>query len=450
MMINITNKIKTLATGICAVFASGTVLCAKCEISGDAIYKEVLTPTKFEEEIVRASEGNLVRANSTIVNPEKNLPPEILDYSATVALTMGRDGNTHVAAAVLVSDDGCSVFVNGHQWLDQCETGHDISEGVRRYDKLLLPGDENRFDIKYSQTFYDPEILANDLDGLSLIVFPIPIDISVRDSNGNVNDRILVKKGEVVEVALNPIFWEYDLPGNENIYWEVGQIDAQGNETWRRLPETGTKISFPTSTLGIFKLRAKINGQDFYYLRHQSVPLHDDYRELKKGAHDYVGVCSVEFQKQLIDVAYGFCKERSTKFSKASPIDLSPYGNYKQPNGDYADAWKCNIFVYVSSWIAGGRIKMIKRGTPFLSSYYSPPVVNEWKNAGFSIAEKTGRYWVFLKNSPPEPGLAITAERHMGILDYDGYWINAGPYFVHKRIKIGEADYPTSAFRKRN
>lgn len=93
---------------------------------------------------------------------------------------------------------------------------------------------------------------------------------------------------------------------------------------------------------------------------------------------------------------------------------------------------------------------MIKRGTPFLSSYYSPPVVNEWEKAGFSIAEKTGRYCVCLKNSPPEPGLAITAERHMGILDYDGYWINAGSYFVHKRIKIGEADYPTSAFRKRN
>lgn len=216
---------------------------AAFEILGDDICSVVSEYSCFESEIERARRGELAQSNSTLVNPRKNLPPIKEKYSTQISLTTDTDGNAHVAAVALISDDGCDVRVNGTQWLKESGKGHDISKGLRRYGKLLLPGDENRFDIEYSQTFYDPAVLENDLDGLTMVVIPIPIDISVKDSSGKMNDRILVKKGETIEVAIHPVFWEHDLPGNNKIEWEIGRIDATGNVSdWWSCIEMGAKV----------------------------------------------------------------------------------------------------------------------------------------------------------------------------------------------------------------
>lgn len=427
--------IKTLASACLSWAAFASPVFAKCEISGDAVHTQALNVAHFEEEISKALTGTLVLANSTIVNPAKSKPPAFFDYSATVALSEGTDGITHVAVAALVSDDGCDVSVNGRRWLSQSGKGHDISKGLRRYDRLLLPGDENRFAIKYSQTFYDPAVLENDLDGLSLIVLPVPIDISVRDSSGKMNDRILVKKGETVEAVLNPVFWEHDLPSNDDIRWSIGQVDSSGNFTWKQLGETGAKISVPTSTAGIFKLRAEINGQHFYYQRHRDVLNNREQNDLLRGADDFIGVYLNSFQKRMVAIAYSHIG--STRFARASTIDLTPYGGI-QPENDYAGANKCNIFIFVVAYECGVKNEFIKRWfrLPWKKTYTSPALHNEWSDSSEIIRCVPLPYWSVF-GEKPIPGTVICGKSHLGVLDYDGYWINAGEEEVHKRTRIG-------------
>lgn len=416
-----------------AVFASTAF--AKCEISGDAVHTQASSVAHFEEEIAKALAGELVRANSTIVNPAKEKPPVFLDYSVTVKLTKGTDDVSHVAVAALVSDDGCDVSVIGRQWLKESGRGHDISKGLRRYDKLLLPGDDNRFAIKYSQTFYDPAVLERDLDGLSLIVLPVAIDISVKDSSGKMNERILVKKGETVEAALNPVFWEYDLPSNDDIRWSIGQVDSSGNVTWKQLSETGAKISVPTSTAGIFKLRAEINGQHFYYQRHRDVLGNCVQNDLLRGADDFVGIYVDNFQKRMLNIAYGHIG--STRFARDATIDLTPYGGI-QPENNYANANKCNIFIFVVAVECGVKNEFIKRTPrlPWKKNYTSPALHKEWSNSAETIRCTPLPYWSVF-GEKPIPGTVICGKSHLGVLDYDGYWINANAEEVHKRTRIG-------------
>lgn len=436
-----------------AAFASPAF--AKCEISGDAVHTRVSSVAHFEEEIAKALSGDLVRTNSTIVNPAKKKPTVYLDYSATVKLTKGTDDVSHVAVAALVSDDGCDVSVNGRQWLSQSGKGHDISKGLRRYDRLLLPGDDNRFAIKYSQTFYDPAVLERDLDGLSLIVLPVAIDISVKDSSGKMNERILVKKGETVEAALNPVFWEYDLPSNDDIRWSIGQVDSSGNVTWKQLSETGAKISVPTSTAGIFKLRAEINGQHFYYLRHQDVPHHAGMAGLSVGDDDFIGIYGYGTQKKLIEKAYPYCAHASSKFSYEGTFDMGAYGGWNRSD-KFKDSWKCNIFVFVVAYECGMKIALRLRASKSpVDVYESPPTVSEWSSSKETITVAPPPPWLMLNinTQKPEPGFIVTDGGHMGILDYDGSWISAGRDTVNKKACIGtlgDTTYQTSVLRNRN
>ena len=429
---------------------------AAFQIIGDDICVVASEYKKFEAEIERARKGDLSRSNSTLVNPRKNRPPIKEKYSTQVSLTKDSGGNAHVAAVALVSDDGCDVRVNGEQWLKESGKGHDISRGLRRYGKLLLPGDENRFDIEYSQTFYDPAVLENDLDGLTMVVLPIEIDISVKDSRGNVNDRILVKKGETIDVAINPAFWEHDLPGNNNIEWEIGRLNSSGTvTTWWSCIETGSKISLRMNHSGIFKLRAKINGLYFYYRRHQdvSVPDHADVKIYEKapgslltGGFDFIGVCESDFQRRIVLSAYEYCKHESTLFAKASPIDLIPYEGTKIPNG-FRNASKCNLFVFVVSYESGAKIKMLERG--IWDTYYSPPTVSEWKSSAFVIDTNPKPNWEFFAGGNPVPGTVVASGGHMGILDYDGFWIHANSYYVCKTIQLGFVGRPVQMLRER-
>lgn len=429
---------------------------AAFEILGDDICSVVSEYSCFEAEVERARRGELAQSNSTLVNPGKNLPPIKEKYSTQISLTTDTDGNAHVAAVALVSDDGCDVLINGTQWLKESGKGHDISKGLRRYGKLLLPGDENRFDIEYSQTFYDPAVLENDLDGLTMVVMPIPIDISVKDSNGKMNDRILVKKGETIEVAIHPMFWEHDLPGNDKIEWEIGRINSSGEVSrWWSCIEMGPKVLLKMDYSGIFKIRAKINGEYFYYRRHQDVeiPVHPDVRlylnthgALAMGGFDFVGVCESEFQKQVVFNAYHYCQTQSTKFAKNTSIDLSSYGT-GLPKNNFQGMPKCNIFVFVVSHESGAKIKMKERG--LWETYFSPPLVKEWKNKSVIIETTPTPNWTISERYFPIPGFAIASGGHMGIVDYDGFWIHANSYYVCKTIELGFIGRPTEILRER-
>ena len=381
---------------------------AACVVSGDAIYKIVSFYQDFEAEISAASAGNLICSNSTIVNPKKeNKPTEIIDYNLSINLDGNDEQPASVALVALVSDDGCDAFLDEKQWILECKKGQDISTGARRYHELLLPGAENNFKIKYSQTFYDPEILDEDLDGLSLIVFPIEIDISVKDPSGKMNDRILVKKGEIIEIAINPIFWREKLPDNKLIEWELGQLNRDACFTWNKITETGAKISLKMKDSGIFKLRAHINGQYFYYLRHQDVPNCENENRLYAGADDFIGVYEKEIDFILLNTAYSY--NDAKKFAKSAQIKpgygvtspINAFGN----ETNYKDAWKCNIFVFVMENESGINAKSIKRIQKydilnmniFYHEYYSPATVLESNSENFIIPVENG-ILSFVKN----------------------------------------------------
>ena len=414
---------------------------AAFQIIGDDICVVASEYKKFEAEIERARKGDLSRSNSTLVNPRKNRPPIKEKYSTQVSLTKDSGGNAHVAAVALVSDDGCDVRVNGEQWLKESGKGHDISRGLRRYGKLLLPGDENRFDIEYSQTFYDPAVLENDLDGLTMVVLPIEIDISVKDSRGNVNDRILVKKGETIDVAINPAFWEHDLPGNNNIEWEIGRAnDFLGTIKWIPLEETGAKVSLRMRESGIFRIRASIRGKYYYYRRHSDIPNHKGKERLSKGDFDYVGVYTHRTQKRMVETAYRYCMINSKEFLKSTKFDVELYGG-RNRNDEFVGADKCNIFVFVVADECGVEIGLRVRGYdefPYL--YHSPPTVSEWGNQDEKIASTPPPFWIYYhidKWRRPEPGFVVMSPIHMGIVDYDGSWISAGRNGVNKLACIG-------------
>ena len=435
---------------------------AAFQIIGDDICVVASEYKKFEAEIERARKGDLSRSNSTLVNPRKNRPPIKEKYSTQVSLTKDSGGNAHVAAVALVSDDGCDVRVNGEQWLKESGKGHDISRGLRRYGKLLLPGDENRFDIEYSQTFYDPAVLENDLDGLTMVVLPIEIDISVKDSRGNVNDRILVKKGETIDVALHPMFWEHDLPGNNNIEWELECVSSTGKFSSRPITATGTNISFTINESGIYRICAIINGERYYYRRHEDVPYHKGMTGLRAGDFDYVGVYTYETQRKMVDRAFSYCREASTKFAYGKEFDFTEYGysNFLLKKR-LANANKCNIFVFAVAHEERILIHLKDReftvaGMPTgLEFYKSPPTVKEWRDSNEKIETTPAPNWTWLKvdaTMQPEPGHVVMDDVHMGILDYDGSWISAGPSNVNKKACIygcGYTPYNVSILRER-
>lgn len=82
-----------------------------------------------------------------------------------------------------------------------------------------------------------------------------------------------------------------------------------------------------------------------------------------------------------------------------------------------------------------------------------PPGANDWYNSGYSIPA-----WTWSGPSTlPQPGYAVMHQHvdaaiggaaHMGILDYDGTWINAGKNDVNKSIHVSDPSYQPTNYRK--
>lgn len=222
--------------------------------SGDNII-DVIEEIVAREAIIKlATQGLLVKSNSDVVTDPKK--PKVINYVTTVnfkesktsRLKSTRKGEPKDAAkqpcsiglVSLVSDDGCNVSIQNNKgekitWLQESKKGHDISKGRRDYNKILFPG-IYKFEIEYSQTYYNPP--PEDLDGISLLITPIIIDISVRADKHPSNGRILIKKGQKIEMALN-VDWlgrRGKPPLGDQIIWEMNQLSCQGNfEThWKK------------------------------------------------------------------------------------------------------------------------------------------------------------------------------------------------------------------------
>ena len=84
-----------------------------------------------------------------------------------------------------------------------------------------------------------------------------------------------------------------------------------------------------------------------------------------------------------------------------------------------------------------------------------PPAANDWYNSVYGIGN-----WVWMGSSPfPQPGftaihqhtsIAVGGGAHIGIVDYDGTWINAGKNNVNKSIHVSDPAYQPTNFRRYN
>lgn len=413
---------------------------------------------EYETKISNALKGQVLIPNADVV--KKGDPPKTIPYQATIEFKKPQSGRrtqpTSIGLVTLVSDDGCDITVNGEKWLNECGKGHDISKGKRVYPKILLDGRKNTFSITYSQTYYDPDSTKEDLDGISLIVAAIPIDISVRKENDakSMNNRVLVTSKEKIEFALHPNFFNKENKLKDKIKWKAIRMNAFGKDDKNINIGSGTKGSIALEP-GIYKIQATINEKVFSYERKSDVPHNDKKSFLLTGASDSVGVVEDQRQINLVNLAYS--QLGSVRYAQSTAITVkNVLGPFISSSLTFAGEPKCNIFTYeqVNDCKMHVSARLYEPLNPFKDDYYIAPLVSDWKNSAFKMVSANG-YWLYLNTTEtPQPGFVVTANLHMGIIDYDGTWINAGEKLVHKRIQLQDGagltsdSYPTKCMRK--
>ncbi len=450
--------------------------------SGDNII-DVIEEIVAREAIIKlATQGLLVKSNSDVVTDPKK--PKVINYVTTVnfkesktsRLKSTRKGEPKDAAkqpcsiglVSLVSDDGCNVSIQNNKgekitWLQESKKGHDISKGRRDYNKILFPG-IYKFEIEYSQTYYNPP--PEDLDGISLLITPIIIDISVRADKHPSNGRILIKKGQKIEMALN-VDWlgrRGKPPLGDQIIWEMNQLSCQGNfEThWKEVGK-GAWCEYCCNTPGIFRIRARIGDKIFTYTRRSNEPHVDATTKYAHiGDSACIGVAEDDKEIKLLNLAYGLlgdpCYAYETPWFNARDLDIALRGEGRYWTDTQREAaigaqwlrhnmetnWsityfsnnlrntpKCNYFLYYQCRQAGFNIpnKIHLRG-------FRPPVVAEWKNPSTKIGNWL---WKSANNTLPQPGWIALDEEHCGFIDYDGGIISGGTFDINKKITL---DFP--------
>lgn len=441
-----------------------------------------------------ALQGHVRKPNSTIVADPKKPHKENYSVSFTFKESPhsrkrpqyeGSDSNLDfsgqpcgIGLVTLVSDDGCTISITDdkgkkQEWLKESGQGHDVSKGRRDYPKVLMPG-THTFDIEYSQTYYNPAPGKKDLDGITLFVTPIPVDISVRKQNAPTeNHRVLLIKGESIEVALNKEMLGQTSKFKEEITWEICRLRCSSGgqaifETqWIKIGQ-GTTCSYSCNTPGIYRLRAKINGKIFTYTRRETALGAKKANFLQKGDPDCIGVVNSINEKYLIDSAVkdlmehtfakatpwydpeeveniirstpGLSEERKQLYRKCSLIrrQVKIYGHNDFANNLLGDDGKgqnkCNLFIYYHARSCGLEIPTLSKPTMDLPPFkFCAPLVKEW----IQPARKIGTWkWMNAKTTLPEPGWFSFDESHCAIVDYDGAGISGGMLDVNKTLYL--------------
>ena len=130
--------------------------------------------TDYENAVKNACKGNLA-----VKNTDETQGKAIgKDFNGTLTLPEAKKGQTWICLMTLVSDDGCEMSIdNAKPWLEEYGKGHDISKGARPWPGMFASGKTYNIKIHYSQVWYKPGV--NDLDGISVILCLMPIDLAV-------------------------------------------------------------------------------------------------------------------------------------------------------------------------------------------------------------------------------------------------------------------------------
>ena len=276
----------------------------------------------------------------------------------------------------------------------------------------------------------------------------LPVDIAIRKKGelAAPTTGLLVKKGDSLEIALAPQFFDSEDNFESLITWQYRQLKGDGSYTpWTAFGAnaTGTKFEHLTTAGGIFQVKALINGAgEHEYKRRNDAPHGANsagtYNEkLRKGELDFVGVVDKDIQIPIRNQAMVLLG--SAAYAKSGSL-LVGFG--VDPTLDFRESWKCNIFVFqVSNFMSlpvGTKTwRDYRFGVPPYTDRQVPPGANDWYNSAFSIPS-----WIWVASSAlPQPGYVaihqhtsdpVSGGAHMGVLDYDGTWINAGATRVNK------------------
>ncbi len=317
------------------------------------------------------------------------------------------------------------------------------------------------FEIEPGKAFSDPMPALSDVNynqyfsGLKVEMCTydlLPVEVVVhKKDEAQPEDGVLVKKGDTVV---------YEIPGLPEsvfVYFERRYLNGNGQygHWWSFSSGANagkSRIEEEELTTSIFQVRARIvaSGPGIYvnYTRKRDDP-HDKSSSgvmnpmLKAGEPDFVGVAEGDTQIAIVKKARESLG--STAWSLASTVTVSTTAT-AGPNDN-----KCNIFVYQSCMNAGASVPLDSGGWP--------PRAYDWFDSSFIIAGWNFRtsYW------HPAPGQVVSrylldwipivdripnTTAHVGIVDYNGSWINAGPANINRYPHISNSDYQTAHYRQ--
>ena len=183
-------------------------------------------------------------------------------------------------------------------------------DGVRA-QTLIIPAGEttsNAVDStpEFTQNFAPP--WAASFYSESVEETLLPVEIVVRKKWGTVpSNGVLVKKGDVLEIALDQRWVGQPKQFENQIRWEYRQMALNGTfGSWVPFGDDGkgTKFEYTTAESGIFELKAVVgdgggsSGEVFYTRRND-----DRYSSHKKGENDCFGVVDADWQLNVREQA---------------------------------------------------------------------------------------------------------------------------------------------------
>ena len=278
----------------------------------------------------------------------------------------------------------------------------------------------------------------------AMLLLPVEIAVRKKGTTTAPDDGLIVKKGDILEIALAPSWFDQAKQFETLITWQYQQLKSDGTYTdWAAFgPDgKGTKFEYTTTSGGVFQVKAivAVSGEQQEYKLLRKI---DDVRNGekvgfgKKGQPDAFGVVDTDIQIAIRHSAQinlgSHAYDKSTEWLPAFPKDKD----------------KCNLFVAHKATDAGATVPWINGNNPFVPY---PPTANQWAGTD----PKNIPNWVLLPvETMPQPGFVVSEPNelgsgHCGILDYDGWGIAAGTYFhVSKLYNFFQTGPTTGRQRK--
>ncbi len=336
---------------------------------------------------------------------------------------------------------------------------------------------ELEMEVPSGQTVSPPVTvpIPDDLpDDMAVIFVPGDIMVSLAANALPPEDGVCVLPLDTIDVdfdGLANIDYSAILPPEVVFRWEYRKLKTDGNfEDWILMRAggllgpvvTSPETSWVVSYFGCFQVRALLLFPDDSFVEfpltrmrdgrsiQDSTPLTNPLQQA--GSPDFFGVAPNAISLSVRNKAASWLG--ATNYAKVNNVPIEP-GNLLNPNMTNSD--KCTVFLTHVSITAGA-------ACPFYYLYglrpYAPVARDDWFSnpevhvdldaSGWKHSAGTGTAGI-------SPGRVIAGygtghtNGHVGILDYDGTWISAGPINVNKYINMQNMDvhYKPFAIRYR-